>query len=171
LSLWKHLLTSVHRMSWQTIAEKLLLIKYKLVERARKAECVSAPVSNKSLVSQRPSENTMPSKEPVLTQTKSPVPVHKHIIRLESPTASRQGSTASNLETHTSVGSNQRVVFRRWWRLLAHLHYAESCVSKEINLHSTRLKHSKKGADEIWKSQVKSLGAHQMLDDIDDALR
>lgn len=155
MSLWKRLLTSTyHVLPWQAIAEKLLDNKYNLVERARKGEYVS----KMSSVGVAVSENTMPHKQ---------MAVHKDIIR-QNATLSHEGKTGCKVET--PVGSQERIVLRRWWRLLAH--YAEeNSVSKDINLHSTHLNHSKKSADEIKNSEGRPLDARQVLDDIDDALR
>ena len=103
---------------WQVISGKLLDRKYHLVERARNGAPDHDPWHKNS------GENVTPNRLPFKSQFAKP----KETIGLYNPgsdaKSSSEAKNSSALEHETPVGDNERIVLRRWWRVLAK--YAES---------------------------------------------
>ena len=120
VGLWREEINFMPRIIslWQVISGKLLDRKYHLVERARNGAPDHDPWHKNS------GENVTPNRLPLKSQFAKP----KETIGLYNPgsdaKSSSEAKNSSALEHETPVGDNERIVLRRWWRVLAK--YAES---------------------------------------------
>ena len=120
---WKEETASIDRiLQWQTISEKLLDVKYELLERVHVFKRGSRPQSagySKAI------EDVLINTNPFKTR----VTFNKN--QLQSQKQDSMAEIKTDLQCETPVADGERLVLRRWWRFLAK--YSEICGGTEPN--------------------------------------